>query len=210
MNQVLNFALFGIAAILFFGSSTVNALPPQSDIQVAESAGEICPLLIGQSAPDVQLTTVEGNAFDLSNALSRHPTLLIFYRGGWCPFCNLHLAELQSIQDDLQDLGYQILAVSMDRPDKLRESLNEHDLTYTLLSDSGAVATKAFGLAYKATNSNTSRLESYSGRDHHILPVPAAFIIGTDSIIKFEYINPNYKVRIKSMVILVAAKAAIQ
>ena len=210
MKQVLNYVLFQMIVIVVLGSTTVYAHPPQSDNRVAKSAEEICPLLIGHSVPDVQLTTVKGKAFDLSAALSQKHTLLIFYRGGWCPFCNLHLAELQSIQDELRNMGYQILAVSMDRPDKLRESLNEHELTYTLLSDSAAVATKAFGLAYKATNSNTGTLESFSGRQHHILPVPAAFIIGTDGMIKFEYINPNYKVRVKSEVILAAAKAAIQ
>ncbi|HKJ70102.1 MAG TPA: AhpC/TSA family protein, partial [bacterium] len=89
-------------------------------------------------------------------------------------------------------------------------SLDEHDLDYTLLSDSAAVATRAFGLAYRATNSNTGRLEEASGRDHHILPVPAAFIVGTDGMIKFEYINPNYKVRVKSAIILAAARAEVQ
>ncbi len=86
-------------------------------------------------------------------------------------------------------MGYQILAISMYRPEKLRESLQRHQLTYTMLSDSAAVAPTAFGLAYTGNNSNTSTLEMASGQNHHILPVPAAFIIGTDRIIKFEYIN---------------------
>ncbi|MCF7805334.1 MAG: AhpC/TSA family protein [Candidatus Marinimicrobia bacterium] len=202
----MKLTILSIAVGLFLtGNSALGA-----ETQVADSAEEICPLLVGQSVPDVQLTTVKGRAFDLTEAIAEKPTLLIFYRGGWCPFCNMHLAELHSIQDDLRELGYQILAISMDRPAKLRESLTEHDLGYTLLSDSAAVATKAFGLAFRATNSNTDRLESYSGRDHHILPVPAAFIVGTDGMIKFEYINPNYKVRVKSEVILAAAKAEVQ
>lgn len=206
MKRLMKLTILSIAVGLFLtGNSALGA-----ETQVADSAEEICPLLVGQSVPDVQLTTVKGRAFDLTEAIAEKPTLLIFYRGGWCPFCNMHLAELHSIQDDLRELGYQILAISMDRPAKLRESLTEHDLGYTLLSDSAAVATKAFGLAFRATNSNTDRLESYSGRDHHILPVPAAFIVGTDGMIKFEYINPNYKVRVKSEVILAAAKAEVQ
>jgi len=206
MKQLMKLTILSVAVGLFLTGNAVFG----SENQVAESAEEVCPLLVGQSVPDVQLTTVNGSSFGLTEAIAEKPTLLIFYRGGWCPFCNMHLAELQSIQDDLRKLGYQILAISMDRPAKLRESLNEHDLGYTLLSDSAAVATKAFGLAYEATNSNTERLESYSGRDHHILPVPATFIVDTDGMIRFEYINPNYKVRVKSKVILAAAKAEVQ
>lgn len=178
--------------------------------KVADSAEDICPVLVGSAVPDVPLTTVEGEAFDLRAALTQKPTLLIFYRGGWCPFCNMHLAELQKVRADLVDMGYQILAVSMDRPAKLRESLQEHQLDYTLLSDSAAAAATAFGLAFRATSSNTQRLEAFSGEDHHILPVPAAFIVGTDGVIKFEYINPNYKVRVKSEIILAAARAELQ
>lgn len=210
MKQILSYAFFGIAVVLFLAGNRAYGKHPQSENPVAESAEQICPLLVGQSVPDVQLTTVAGETFDLTAALRQHPTLLIFYRGGWCPFCNLHLAELQSIQDDIRDLGYQILAVSMDRPGKLRETLDKHDLAYILLSDSAATATRAFGLAFRATNSNTERLEAASGRTHHILPVPAAFLIGTDGMIKFEYINPNYKVRVKSEIILAAARAEIQ
>ena len=205
MKRPLKLTILSIAVGLFLAGNTAIG----AETQVAESAEEICPLLVGQSVPDVQLTTVKGRSVDLADAIAEKPTLLIFYRGGWCPFCNMHLAELQSIQDDLRELGYQILAISMDRPAKLRESSTEHDLGYTLLSDSAAVATKAFGLAFRATNSNTDRLESYSERPHHILPVPAAFIVGTDGMIKFEYINPNYKMRVKSEVILIAAKSAI-
>jgi len=210
MRQILSNVILGIAVIGIFGNVVIQANPPQSGDRLAESAEEICPLLVGQSVPDVPLTTAEGEAINLSEALAQKPTLLIFYRGGWCPFCNTHLAELQSIQDDLRALGYQILAISMDRPAKLQQSLDEHDLTYTLLSDSTAVAVKAFGLAFKATKSNTDRLESYSGRDHHILPVPAAFIVGKDGMIRFEYINPNYQVRVKSEIVLAAAKAEIR
>lgn len=206
MKRTSKLIILSIAVGLFLPGNMIFG----SENRVADSAEEICPLLVGQSVPNVDLTTVKGRSYDLAEAISEQPTLLIFYRGGWCPFCNMHLAELQSIQNDLKELGYQILAISMDRPDRLRESLDEHDLAYTLLSDSAAAATKAFGLAYKATRSNTERLESYSGRDHHILPVPAAFIVGTEGMITFEYINPNYKVRVKSDVILAAAKAAIQ
>ena len=185
--------------------------------RVADSAEEICPLLVDASIPDLQLTTTDRETFDLNAAMAKKPTLLIFYRGGWCPFCNIHLAELQTIQDDLLEMGCQIIAISVDRPEKLVESQQEHQLTYTLLSDSAAVAIRAFGLAYKVSNASANNLkannmdiEKASAQTHHILPVPAAYIIGTDGVIKFEYINPNYKVRVKSDIILAAPRAEIQ
>lgn len=218
MKYLFRYSVPGIALLLLLGFINITQSDPtRQDGRVADSAEEICPILVGASIPDMHLTTVEGEQFDLNAAISNKPALLIFYRGGWCPFCNVHLAELKTVEDELRQLGYQIIAVSMDRPAKLRESLQEHQLTYTLLSDSTARAAKAFGLAYQVGSETVHRLqdnsmdiEEASGENHNILPVPAAFIVGTDGIIKFEYINPNYKVRIKTDLILAAARAELQ
>ncbi len=187
---------------------------PDNKNTAAKISEQICPLLIGAKVPPLTLTNVDGKSINLNKAVALKPTVLIFYRGGWCPFCNLHLAELKDIEDDLIQLGYQILAVSMDRPAKLRESMQKHEMNYTLLSDSAAAAAKAFGLAFKVEDEHINKLKGFgmnleeaSGQEHHILPVPAAFIIGTDGLIKFEYVNPNYKVRIKADVLLAAARA---
>ena len=199
----------GLAVLFIVAAGQVYGTSQGYKASVAESADDICPILVGEAVPDVHLTTAQGEAFDLTAAVAQQPTLLIFYRGGWCPFCNMHLSELQTVRADLLDMGYQIIAISMDRPAKLRESLQEHDLEYTLLSDSAAVAATASGLAFRAAGSNPQRLESWSGEDHHILPVPAAFLVGTDGVIKFSYINPNYKVRANPEVIKAAARAEL-
>ena len=184
---------------------------------IPNSPSEICPLLVGERTPSVTLKTPEGQDIDLKTAVSQKPTLLIFYRGGWCPYCNLHLAELQQIEPDLLALGYQIIAVSVDRFEKLNPTIEEQQLHYTLLADAQATATRAFGLAYKVSDDAVQRLKGFgmdiedaSGRTHHILPVPAAFIIGTDGVIKFSYVNPDYKTRVNGDVILAAAKAEVQ
>lgn len=210
MPHVFTSILFGIGVLLLSSGSQAVGAPPPSGNQVADSAAAICPVLVGEPVPDVRVTTATGASVDLHAIVTQQPTLLIFYRGGWCPFCTMHLAELQTIQDDLQALGYQIVAISMDRPGKLRDAMTKHERAYTLLSDSAAVATTAFGLAYHATNANTERLETASGQAHHILPVPAAFLVDTEGIITFAYVNPNYRVRIKSALLLAAAKAAHQ
>jgi len=126
------------------------------------------------------------------------------------------LGQLRNIESQLIALGYQLIAVSADRPERLRQSIQKHQLRYQLLSDSQMTAARAFGLAYKVDDRTVERyrklgidLEEASGEKHHLLPVPAAFVIRTDGTIAFEYINPNYKVRVDPDVLLTAAKAAL-
>ena len=180
----------------------------------AKNAEQVTPALIGTTIPEANVKTVDGKTVAIKDVVSQKPTVLIFYRGSWCPYCNKHLAELQKAEQQLVDMGYQILAVSPDRPKFLKNSVAKHDLDYTLLSDSPMSLTKAFGLAFKVDDSTVERykqngidLEKNSGYDHHLLPVPAVYLINPDGLITFQYVNPDYKTRIKSEVLLSAAKA---
>ncbi len=193
---------------------TKEAMPMTTSGKVANSPAEAKPLGVKSIAPNITLRTTDGKPFSLTAALKKQPTVLIFYRGGWCPYCNLHLASLQKIEPDLKTLGYQILAVSMDKPDGLRVTEDKNQLHYTLLSDSDAKAVRAFGVAYKLDDATVEKykgyhvdLEQVSGHNHHILPVPAVFLIGTDRIIRFVHSDPDYKVRLSSEKVLEAAKA---
>jgi peroxiredoxin len=178
-------------------------------------AMEVRPLMIGQPVPGTELKTAEGGGFDLQAAAREQPLVVIFYRGGWCPFCNRHLGQLQEAVPQFQELGYRIVAISPDRPEKLQESLDKSGLSYTLLSDSSMAAAKAFGLAFEVDAPMLDKLASYhidieeaSGQTHHLLPVPAVFLVGTDGLIDFVYANPDYKTRLAPEVLLAAAKAA--
>lgn len=180
----------------------------------ANSADEVSPLLISSEIPDVTVKNIEGEAVSLREKVSEQPSILVFYRGGWCPYCSRHLADLKKIEDDLYEIGYQISAISPDRPEKLKATLAENELGYTLLSDSPMNATKAFGLAFKVDNETVERykslgidLEGDSGYDHHLLPAPAVYIVNTEAKVRFNYVNPNYKERIDGDVLLTAAKA---
>jgi peroxiredoxin len=124
---------------------------------------------------------------------------------------------LQAIEKDLLGLGYQIIAISPDRPEKLRETLDEKGLSYTLLSDSAADGARVFGLAWKLGADILKRYDEFgidvedaSGETHHILPVPAVYIVGIDGTVQFQYVNPDHTVRIDPDVLLVAAKKAIK
>jgi len=182
--------------------------------KVPQSAEEIRPLQVGSTIPNVVLRAPTGEPFDLRQAVMEKPTVLIFYRGGWCPYCNRHLSELQQVEEDLLALGYRILAISPDRPEKLMETAEKDSLTYQLLSDSSMAAARAFGIAFQVDDATVKKykeeykidLEADSGETHHQLPVPAVFMVDPDGKIIFSYVNPDYKTRLNPEALLVTAQ----
>ena len=203
--------IFRLLALLFVAAGARAA----SD--VPESPFEVRPLLIGALAPDAPLRALDGKALSLKSRLAGKPTVLVFYRGGWCPYCNLQLSALKDVQNDLAALGYQTLAVAPDRPEELRKTLDKHGLPYALLSDAKMDAARAYGLAFRVDTGTIKKyaeygidLEKSSGEKHHWLPVPAVFLIDKDGKIVFVYVNPDYKVRLNGGVLLAAAKASLE
>lgn len=183
----------------------------------ASSAEDVCPVLAGTKIPEALVKSVDGKDVALYDVITKKPTVLIFYRGGWCPYCNLQLGQLQEIEKELLNLGYQIVAVSADKPEKLKESVQKKAINYMLLSDSTMLAAQAFGIAFHLDDETVEKYKKYgldieeaSGEKHHNLPVPAAFVLKTDGTISFSYVNPDYKVRIEPDVLLAAAKAALK
>ena len=192
-------------------SQSPGQAPSQLEM-VAKSAAAAVPLKVGIQAPDASVKTLDDSATQLSKVLAGKPTVLIFYRGGWCPFCNAHLAALGQIEDKIEAKGYQIVAVTPDTPAELHKTLDKHHLKYTLLSDSTAEAMKRFGVAYRLDDGTFTLykdkygidLERSSGKTHHILPVPSVFLINREGKITFVHSDPDYKVRMKSDAILEA------
>ncbi len=182
---------------------------------IPDVAEKITPLLVGAPVPPVVFRRLDGSPFDLQKAAVEKPMILVFYRGGWCPYCNTQLSQLRKVQSNLLELGYQVVAVSPDRPEKLRATAEKQNLNYTLVSDSEATGMRAFGIAFRVNDQTFNRykheleidLENYSGSKHHLLPAPAVFIIGKHGKILFQYVNPDFKVRLHPDILLAAAKA---
>lgn len=183
--------------------------------QIHDSAEQVRPLLPGMGAPQVRFLDVSGDPVGLEpNALDK-PLVLTFYRGGWCPYCNLHLAELRTAEAELAELGFDVWFASPDRPELLAEG-DQGGLGYRLLSDSGLEAAQAFGIAFRLEPAALERmasmgmdLEKRSGQAHGALPAPATFIIGRDGTIQFSYVNPDYSVRLDPGILIAAARAYI-
>lgn len=186
------------------------------DKQVALKAEDVCPIKVGETLPDVSLQGIDGKPVSLKALVKGAPSILIFYRGSWCPYCNTQLGELKTKEAELKKMGYQILAISPDLPENLEKSVSKNDLTYRLLSDSKATLATAMGLAFKVDDKTHEMLLGYnidlekaSGEKHRILPVPAAIVVGKDSVVDFIYFSPDYKVRVAPDVLVAAAKAAL-
>ena len=191
------------------------ALPAvAADAGLASAPNQVRPLLLGSAMPDVDLKTLDGKPTTLKAQVAGKPTVLVFYRGGWCPFCNLQLSELRLIRKDLDGLGFQMIAISPDLPAELNKTVEKDQLDYTLLSDAKADALRAFGIGYRLDDETYAKYQEYgidletsSGEDHHALPVPSVFIVDADGVLQFSYSHPDYKIRVPGSVILAAAKA---
>lgn len=151
------------------------------------------------------------------------PTILISFRGGWCPYCNTHLSELRHVLPEIQKLGVDVFFLSGDRPDQLYKSLEadtQQDIDgrdYTILSDADANAAVALGIAFRASERTINRrhqkgqdIEGSSMSRHKVLPVPAVFAIDLSGKIAFAFSNPDYKVRLPANELLEVARNMVQ
>jgi peroxiredoxin len=180
----------------------------QGTMQTALQAGATMPA-------NSVVRTIEGKPFDLNAAVRRQPTVLIFYRGGWCPYCNAHLRDLQKSMGTLKEMGYQLLAISTDTPQALRKTLDDNALDYRLLSDSQLAVASGFGLKYKVQSAYLDHVKNDKGTDlvaqnGGYLLNPGAFVMDTKGVIRFAYVNRNFTVRISQDALLKAARDALQ
>lgn len=181
---------------------------------LAQAQDRSTPLQAGDTVPDVTLRTETDKPVRLRELVSQKPSVLIFYRGGWCPFCNRHLHSLAGIEAELAKAGAQLLAISADQPAKLRETPQRDKLGYRLFSDSTAEAARGFRIAFQVDNDTLAKyrtygidLEAASGQTHHLLPHPAVFVVDVDGKILFAHVNPDYRVRLEPREILRQVKA---
>lgn len=181
----------------------------------ARKADEVTPLLIGSSVPKVDIYDESGAKQSLPSLTKGQNTVIVFYRGGWCPYCNTQMQELAAVEDKLLDLGYQIIAISPDSPENLVGIEKDGELNYSLYSDSDLAAAEAFGIDFTLGKATLLKYHGYGidlekqsgGKNKNRLPVPSVFLVTPDKKIAFSYVNPDYSVRIPGDLLLAAAKA---
>jgi peroxiredoxin len=178
-----------------------------SKAQVADKAENISPLLIGEKIPEATLTTTKGENIQLSKIISEKPSVVIFYRGGWCPFCNMHLAEIGKVEKEILDLGYQIVAISPDDYVNLQGTSESTKLNYQIYSDAKGDLLKSTGIAFQLPQKYKEYLPTKTkGKVTEVLPVPTMMVVDKKGTILFEYINPDFKQRISGKLLLAVLK----
>jgi peroxiredoxin len=184
---------------------------------VPDSPQQVRPLAVGAKAPIFAARTTEGALRTFRPDEYTKPTVVLFYRGGWCPYCNAQLSDLHLVEPKLRNSGFEIVFLSTDRPELLYSSLKAADIHYTLLSDSQLEAAKAFHVAYHVDDATLAKMREYgvdleatTGTKQHELPVPSVFIIDTSGTIRFVYSNPDYKIRLGADALWSAAQPLAQ
>jgi peroxiredoxin len=190
-----------------------------ADVPIAESADLVKPLVAGDRAPRFIVETVDGEAFDFDPQSLERPVVLLTFRGGWCPYCNMYLSDMRFAIPEIREMGVDVLFLSGDRAELLFESLSweaQEDiagLDYTLLSDADAQAAIALGIAFKASErtingrlAKNQDIEDSSMLKHGVLPVPSVFAIDREGVIRFVYTNADYSVRLPADELLSVAR----
>ena len=168
-------------------------------------------LQVGDLAPDITLPDALGRPVRLSTLWERSPLVLVFYRGGWCPYCNLELRAWQQQLPELQRLGAELVAVSPQTPDNSLSTAEKNELAFPVLSDSALQAATGFGVAFEMP---PELIELYSrvgndlavlnGNGRWVLPVPATYVIGQDGRIRFAHVEADYRERAEPSDVLAA------
>ena len=189
-----------LITLLFIGCSDQQSIP-----LVAE---DISPILIGETLPNGNFQNVEGEYIQLKAILEEKPTILVFYRGGWCPYCNVQLSGFVEIEEDILELGYQIVAISPDDYKNLQSTIENNSTKYKLLSDPNGEFIQEIGIAFKTSSSLKEYIigKGQKGETSSVMPAPTVMIVDKKGVIKFEYINPNYKERIGGDMLLSVLK----
>ena len=161
-------------------------------------------LKMGDSAPDFILPDAHGELVRLNSLLREGHVVVVFYRGGWCPYCNLHLRGFQRRLPQFRELGAQIVAISPQLPDNSLSTQEKNELAFPVLSDVGNKVSRQFGIVFELSNDLVKlyrqfghALEDANGASgKRELPFPATFLIDDNGTIRLAHVDVDYSRRL--------------
>jgi peroxiredoxin len=165
---------------------------------------------VGDHAPAIRLRDQHGEDFDIADLLAKGPVVVTFYRGGWCPFCNLELKAYQAALPRIAAAGASMVAISPEKPDDTVSTAEKNALSFPVLSDVGQRVGKAFGVVYAFTDDVRKVYDGFGldipskngSPDDWSLPLSATYVIGADGIIQFADTRVDYRERTDPLEIL--------
>jgi peroxiredoxin len=180
----------------------------RADFALASAVG------VDEAAPDFALPNAVGKSIVLKQLLRSGPVILTFYRGGWCPYCNIQLRAYQSVLPQISASGARLVAISPQLPDNSLDTVNKNALTFDVLSDVRNEVARSYGLVYSlpeeiraALRSNNKALPSINGDDSWELPVPATYVVARDQHVALAYIEVDYRKRLEPKALLTCLKS---
>jgi peroxiredoxin len=158
---------------------------------------------VGDHAPAIRLRDQHGKDFDIATLLATGPVVVTFYRGGWCPFCNLELKAFQAVLPRIASAGASLVAISPEKPDDAVTTAEKNALTFPVLSDIGQQVGRAFGVVYAFTDEVRTVYDGFKldipskngSPDEWSLPLSATYVIGRDGTILFADTRVDYRER---------------
>lgn len=166
---------------------------------------------VGERAPDFTLPNAYGNKVSLSESLKEGPVVLVFYRGAWCPFCNMHLHILQQSVPLFEKYGARLITITPQTPDKSAAQIKKDGLPFEVLSDLDSSVMKAYHLYFelddelvKVYRKHGLDIEAFNGAGRNVLPVPGTFVIDRDGVVVAMQADPDYTKRMEPQAIIEA------
>ncbi|MFJ5775572.1 peroxiredoxin-like family protein [Streptomyces sp. NPDC093094] len=191
-----------------------RAVMERAAAELAESGQAEHALGAGDRAPRFVLPSAAGGTVDLDGLLAEGPVVLTFYRGAWCPYCNIALRALQLHHEEIRARGARLVAVSPQIPDESMSLAEKHDLAFEVLSDIGSDTAKQYGLAFDLPDDLAAVYDSFgidlprvNGGHARTLPLPATYVIGRDGIVRWAFVDTDYTRRAEPSDILAALDA---
>lgn len=158
-------------------------------------------LAVGEKAPDFTLKDATGKDVTLSHLLKNGPVILTWYRGGWCPYCNIALKNLQDGLPGFTAAGATLVAISPELPDHSLDTREKHALAFPVLSDVGLTVADAYGISYTLDGATSTRyngsfgLNAWNGDTSNRLPLPVTFVVNRQGVIVYRFIDTDIRKR---------------
>jgi peroxiredoxin len=182
--------------------------------ELADSGQADRALTVGTRAPRFALPTATGRTLSLDDLLAEGPVVLTFYRGAWCPYCNIALRALQQHHDAIAARGARLVAVSPQTPDESLSLTEKHALAFDVLSDLGSDTAKQYGLAFDLPDDLAAvydklgfDLQRVNAGHPRTLPLPATYVIDRDGTVRWAFVDTDYTRRAEPADIVAALDA---
>ncbi|MBH0080905.1 peroxiredoxin-like family protein [Pseudoalteromonas sp. NZS11] len=171
-------------------------------------------LQIGQKVENFSLANHNGENIELADLLKKGPVIISFYRGGWCPYCNLELKALNDYLPQFKTQNAQLVAISPQLPDETLSTAQKNDLEFDVLSDVSNKVAEQFGLLFTLDERIQALytqfgidFEHYYGDKSFKLPLPATYVINQEGIITYAFLNEDYTLRAEPTDVMAALES---